>query len=45
MPVASKKYKLAYAHIEDSGQPAHMRRLIRVFDVRSMGCLGFNVSS
>ena len=38
-------YKLAYALIEDSDQPAHQRRLIRVFDGRSMGSRGFNVSS
>ena len=36
---------MAYAPIEYSDQPAHPRSLIRVFDVRSMGSPGFNVSS
>ena len=44
-PVSSKRYKLACAPIEDSDQPAQMRRLIRVFDGRSMGSQGFSVSS
>ena len=37
-------YKLAYALIEDSGQPARMRRLIRVLDGRSMGSQVSNIS-
>ena len=31
-----KKHKMARAPIEDSDQPAHPRRLISVFDGRSM---------
>ena len=45
VPVARERYKFACGHIEDSDQPAHLRRLIRVFDGRCMECLGFNVSS
>ena len=41
----SKRYQLAYAHNENSGQTAHQRSLIRVFDWRSMGSPGSNVSS
>ena len=43
--MSSIGYKLACALIEDSDQPAHTRRLIRVFDGRSMGSKGSNVSS
>ena len=38
-------YKLACAPIDDSDQTAHLRSLIRVFNGRSMGSQGFNVSS
>ena len=44
-PVTMKWYKLAYAPIEDSDQPAHERRLIRGFDWRSMGSQGSDVSA
>ena len=44
-PVTTKTYKLACAPIEDSDQAAHPRSLIRVFDGRSMGSQGYNVSS
>ena len=43
--VSSKSKKLAYASIEDSDQPAHQRRLIRVFDGRFKGNQRSNVSS
>ena len=43
--VSSKSYKLAYAPIEDSDQPARPRSLIRVFDGRIMGSQGSNVFS
>ena len=43
--VPVKRYKLAFAYIEDSDQPAHPRSLIRVFDVRCMGSQWSNVSS
>ena len=39
-PVSSNGYKLAFAPIEDSVQPAHPRSLIRVFNGRSMGSQG-----
>ena len=41
----SKNYKLACAHIKDSDQPAQWRRLIRVFNGRSIGSQGSNISS
>ena len=44
-PESSKRYTLACVPIEDSDQPAHPRSLIRVFDGRSMGSKGSNVSS
>ena len=44
-PVTIQTYKLAYAPIEDSDQPAHSRSLVRVFDGRSVGSQGSNVSS
>ena len=44
-PVSSKRYKLAYAPIEDSDQPAQVRRLISVFDERPVGIQRSNVSS
>ena len=37
VPDSSKRYKLACAPIEDSGQPAHPRSLIRVLRRLSMG--------
>ena len=39
-PVSSKRYKLAYAPIKDTDQTAHLRSLICVFDVHSMGSQG-----
>ena len=44
-PAISKRYNLACATIEDSDQPARPRRLIRVFNGRSMGSQGSNASS
>ena len=44
-PVFNIRHKLACTSIEDSDQPAHPRSLIRVFDERSMGSQGSNVSS
>ena len=44
-PGSSKSDKLACAPIEDSDQPAHLRRLIRVYDGHSMCSQGSNVSS
>ena len=43
--VVQQKVKYGCARIEDSDQPVHPRSLIRVFDERSMGSQGFNVSS
>ena len=43
--VSSKRYKLTCTPIKDSDQPAHPQSLIRVFNVRSMGNEGSNVSS
>ena len=39
------QFKLAVAPIIDSDQPAHPHSLIRVFDGRSMGSQGIDVSS
>ena len=44
-PASSKRYLLAYAPIKDSDQTAWTRRLIRIFDGRSMGSKGSSVSS
>ena len=44
-PVSSKMFKLVYAPIEDSGQPAHPRSLTRVVDRRSMSRQRSEVSS
>ena len=44
-PVSSKSYKLAFAPIEDSDQPAHSCSLISVFDVRSMSSQASNIVS
>ena len=44
-PVTSLRYKLARAPIEDSDQPAHPHRLIRVVDGHSIGCHESNLSS
>ena len=43
-PVSIKGYNLACVRIEDLDQTAHMRSLIRVFDRRSIGSQGYNVS-
>ena len=40
----SKRYKVAYAPIEDSDKTAHLRSLIRVCDGRSMDSQGSSVS-
>ena len=44
-PVSSIWYNFPCAPIEDSDQSAHPRSLIRVFDGRSMGSQGSDVSS
>ena len=41
--MSSKRYKLAYAPIEDSDVPAHLRSLIRVFKGHIICSKGFNV--
>ena len=38
-------YKLVCESIKDSNQPARKRRMIRVFNERSMGSQGSNVST
>ena len=43
--MSSKRYKLAYALIEDLDQPAHLLRLIRVFNELIIGSQGSNVKS
>ena len=43
-PVFRERHKFACAPIEDSDQPAPLRRLIRVYDERSKGSYGSNVS-
>ena len=45
MPGVSKRYKFACTPIDDSDQPARMRRLNIVFDGRSMGSPEPNVST
>ena len=45
VPVSRKRYKLACVPIEDSDQPAHLRRLIRVLDGHSMESQWLNVIS
>ena len=42
---ASITRNLAFAPIDDSDQAAHMRSLIRVFDGRTIGRQGLNISS
>ena len=44
-PVHVKTNKMTSAPSEDSGQPGHPPRLIRVFAARSMGSYGPNASS
>ena len=44
-PESSKRYKLACAPIKDSALPAHLCCLFRVFDRRSLGSQGPNLSS
>ena len=43
--MSSKRYKLAYALIEDSDHPVHLHSLIRVFNGHSIGSQASNVSN
>ena len=43
--MSSKRYRLAYAPIEDSDQPVHLHILIRVINGGSIGSQGSNVSN